>query len=90
MNSKRICRRCLIRDLSDSDEKAAVEALLASMPSDGRTDETIYNARLEACRQCSHLSRGTCMKCGCYVEIRAAGKKGSCPDVPDRWQIQET
>ena len=27
---------------------------------------------------------GVCMKCGCYVEFRAAFKKNNCPNVKDR------
>lgn len=89
MDNVRICRRCLIRDFSEADELRSIERLIESVPAEERTSEKIYNARLEACRQCDHLVRGTCMKCGCYVEVRAAGRNGGCPDTPDRWQIQE-
>ena len=33
---------------------------------------------------CEHLISGVCMKCGCYVEFRAAFKRNSCPYVRNR------
>ncbi len=41
-------------------------------------DET-YNERLKICRECDKLNAGTCLSCGCYVEIRAAAKNAACP-----------
>ena len=38
-----------------------------------------YKARLNVCRGCDQLSNGTCMGCGCLVELRAAYKKEKCP-----------
>lgn len=41
----------------------------------GVTDER----RLEGCKSCDELQNGTCMQCGCYVEIRAARLDMHCP-----------
>ena len=32
------------------------------------------------CKECDKLNAGTCLSCGCYVEIRAAMKQSKCPN----------
>ena len=49
-----------------------------------KADEKLYASRLHECKNCEHLISGVCMKCGCYVEFRAAFKKQNCPDVKNR------
>ncbi|CBK74094.1 hypothetical protein CIY_12720 [Butyrivibrio fibrisolvens 16/4] len=51
----------------------------ALKPEDMAGDEE-YEARLLVCRQCEKLNAGTCMSCGCYVELRAAAKISRCPN----------
>ena len=60
---RRYCRKCLLKDL-DAEMKA---------PDD------IYAQRLQICGDCEKLNQGTCAACGCYVELRAAARKASCP-----------
>ena len=36
-------------------------------------------ARLACCKACDALNAGTCMQCGCYVEMRAARLDMHCP-----------
>lgn len=50
-----------------------------NLPPDRRVAESSYEARLSLCRACPHLNIGTCMQCGCYVEVRAAQKGLRCP-----------
>ncbi len=45
-----------------------------------RSDEALCKARLDICRECPKLNAGTCAACGCFVEIRAALKRSTCPD----------
>ena len=45
-----------------------------------RSGEELYNKRLDVCRDCEKLNAGTCLSCGCYVEIRAALKRSKCPN----------
>lgn len=52
------------------DIKSRIEKLSES----DRTDERTYNSHIEICKTCEHLISGVCMKCGCYVEFRAAFK----------------
>ena len=78
--------RCLIGEMPD--EAALAEILrdrVGTIPEEDRTPEEEYAFRLAQCRACEHLQRGTCARCGCYVEVRAARKAQRCPDVPARW-----
>lgn len=44
-----------------------------------RVTEENYERRLAVCRECDRLNAGTCMACGCYVELRAVAKVSRCP-----------
>ena len=37
-----------------------------------------YERRLAICKECEKLNEGTCLACGCYVELRAAAKAAHC------------
>lgn len=81
------CRKCLLQDLPDEKELSEIlRERIAQLPEEDRTDPETYKARLGECRVCSSLNRGTCGECGCYVELRAARKKMTCPHVPPRWK----
>ena len=74
------CRRCLLQDMADeNDYYASVVRYRATMPRRVRTPDAEYTARLEHCRACPSLNAGTCMQCGCYVEMRAARTDMHCP-----------
>lgn len=74
------CRRCLLQDMADeNDYYASVVRYRAAMPRRVRTPDAEYAARLEHCRTCPSLNAGTCMQCGCYVEMRAARTDMHCP-----------
>ena len=73
------CTRCLLKDYSkEVYEKLIVEGLKALPPED-LTTENVTSGRLEVCKTCEKINQGTCLACGCYVEIRAALKAGKCP-----------
>lgn len=61
-----------------------ISARIGMIPDGERTDEAEYNRRLSQCRSCDELISGTCMKCGCYVEFRAAYVRLHCPNTGDR------
>ncbi len=44
-----------------------------------RAPEEEYERRLTLCKDCEKLLQGTCLACGCYVELRAAARGGHCP-----------
>jgi len=78
-NSKVICRKCL---LSEFDEQKYIDELKSHidwLPKSTRANDILYNERLNVCRECDYLSAGTCLACGCYVEMRAAIRRNKCP-----------
>lgn len=78
------CKRCLLREAAQEDTFRDIQGQIEKLSAEEKTDEARYRQRLEACRACEHLISGVCMKCGCYVEFRAAFKKMKCPNVKDR------
>ncbi len=69
-----------------ADEKYRdLEAYISAIPEDKRASGDVYRARLEVCRSCDNLAYGTCLKSGCYAEMRAIKKDARCPDDFDRW-----
>ncbi len=73
------CRRCLLREALPADYQKYVAALLGRIPSRQRADQMLYERRLAICRACAQLNVGTCMGCGCLVELRAAYRHEQCP-----------
>ena len=78
------CKRCLLREAAQEDAFRDIQSQIEKVAADEKTDDTLYRQRLDACQTCDHLIAGVCMKCGCYVEFRAAFKKMKCPNVRDR------
>ena len=62
-----ICKRCLLRELSEADRLNIT------------TYQDAIQKRLAICKDCELLNAGTCNGCGCYVELRALSKTGKCP-----------
>ena len=82
---KRPCR-CLVGEMPDGAELAKIiRERIETIPEEERAAEEEYEFRLSQCRACGFLQRGTCARCGCYVEIRAARKRQRCPEVPPNW-----
>ena len=75
---KRICKKCLLRDLAAEEQKDLTKYLSVIKKQDKVKDE-VYEKRLNICRECERLIDATCDACGCYVEFRAAVKTGRCP-----------
>lgn len=75
----RVCYRCLIRDIAEKDYKEKIGRYIEAISPEDRTPKELYEKRLTICQNCDMLMRGTCNACGCYVELRAAGKKAECP-----------
>ena len=73
------CKRCLLRDAFPQDYEKYVAGLLRAMPASVKAEEGLYARRLAMCAACDQLQNGTCMGCGCLVELRAAYKKEKCP-----------
>ena len=82
--AERVPCRCLL-DEAHPDLARTVRDYVESLPPDLRTPEDAYRRRLAVCVGCPRLRDGTCARCGCYAEARAAKRGQRCPDTPPRW-----
>ena len=80
MNTPKPCRKCLLSEMDDETAKSLIERGINGISENDRSDEKVYQERLSICRYCDNLLSGTCLSCGCYVEIRAAIRKGRCAE----------
>ena len=83
MEEKRIFKKCLLRDMSGV--PLELEEYIESISLDDRTPDAEYEKRLSICKSCPQLLEGTCLACGCYVEVRAAFRVKKCPLFPPQW-----
>lgn len=81
---KQECKRCLLLESAEGDILGSIKEKVDILPPQEKCESEVYNERLEKCKNCDNLISGVCMKCGCYVEFRAAFKKQKCPNVSDR------
>lgn len=75
----RKCRKCLLREAFPEDYERYVAVIIERMKPEERAETQEFQRRMECCRQCEKLQNGTCMACGCMVEIRGMQRKGKCP-----------
>ncbi|MBR3019309.1 MAG: hypothetical protein IKH57_19890 [Clostridia bacterium] len=73
------CRRCLLREAFPADYEKYVAGLLRRIPENVKAPGPLYRQRLSLCSACDQLQNGTCMGCGCLVELRAAYAREKCP-----------
>ncbi|MGN0427499.1 MAG: DUF6171 family protein [Agathobacter sp.] len=78
VNTRKICKKCLLREMAEADAKM-IEKYKAAIKLSDRVEEAEYEKRLSVCKECDRLNAGTCGACGCYVELRAAAIVGHCP-----------
>lgn len=83
---KIICRKCLLAEMDLQEVYQSVKEYVEALPSDKKADDTEYARRLEICKGCESLADGMCVKCGCYVEARAAKNNAVCPDEKNKWK----
>ncbi len=81
---KNDCKRCLLFESAEGDMLALIKEKIEKLSPEERVSNDVYEKRLQACRACDELISGMCLKCGCYVEFRAAFKNKNCPDVKNR------
>ena len=65
--------------MSPEEYEAYIVKGLEALPKEDLIEKEICEERLKICSSCERLNSGTCLACGCYVELRAALKKGKCP-----------
>jgi len=80
MEGLRICKGCLLSETDKKHEWYLEKYRKAIHPKD-KINDISYQERLNKCKTCNQLlDSGTCQSCGCYVELRALLKTGTCPN----------
>ena len=79
-----ICKKCLLMDVDERAYAEKIERILKVTEQSRKADKALYEERLAVCRGCEKLAAtgtetGTCLACGCFVELRAAIKENRCP-----------
>lgn len=80
-----LCKRCLLRELTDGAYFQSIYEYIESLAPDLRAPDTLYGERLARCKACGHLINGMCDLCGCFVEVRAAKKAAHCAQSSAVW-----
>ena len=75
----KICTRCLLQDFDRAKYEALIVKSIEDLPKEDIASDDVRQGRLALCRECTRLNQGTCLACGCFVEIRAALVRGKCP-----------
>ncbi|MCQ2538752.1 MAG: DUF6171 family protein [Lachnospiraceae bacterium] len=81
----RFCKKCLVRDLDEGELVATIKDYVERLDESIKTPKEQYEERLKACVSCEKLLSGTCVVCGCYVEMRAAVRRNTCPAPKPKW-----
>lgn len=88
MENFRVCRRCLTRDMTEQTQYFEnLHTYIENLEESVKTSRPCYEKRLAVCKDCDLLADGICRACGCFVELRAAVKKNSCPY--SKWLSEE-
>ena len=78
----RNCQQAIDEDLL----KEQIAVYIKNIPEQLKTDSDTYSRRTVACEGCEMQSVGICRLCGCFISIRAAKKRLSCPyPGRDKW-----
>ncbi|MDY4109318.1 MAG: DUF6171 family protein [Eubacterium sp.] len=78
------CKRCLLSEAGENKSYTTVREYLDNLDDSLKADDKTYKSRLDECKKCDFLISGMCLKCGCYVEIRAALKDKHCADYNNK------
>lgn len=85
MTNRKPCLRCLLQEADEAQLYEIIQQRIAALPPSQKAAPGEYARRLSLCGGCDELISGTCRKCGCYVELRAAKRSASCPHEKPRW-----
>ena len=75
----KFCLRCLLKEANKGDMLQTIKEHIKKIADKDKSDYEEYQRRLKICTRCKWLSEGTCLKCGCYPEFKAAFLKQKCP-----------
>ncbi len=81
-----LCRKCLEIPVNEQELAEALDRYLEALAPDVRVPPEVYEARLAVCADCPYRAAYTCLKCGCYVQARAAKRAADCPAQERRWE----
>lgn len=76
---ERVCRHCLMWKDMPENMLDYLETYINAIPEDDKAANYILEKRILVCKGCNYFQDGLCRACGCYVSLRAAVKKQSCP-----------
>ncbi|MDE6863660.1 MAG: hypothetical protein K2J41_04655 [Eubacterium sp.] len=79
-----VCKKCLLLEAGEEKSFIGVKDYIGTIDSSLKVNDDLYDKRLSFCKECDNLISGMCLKCGCYVEIRAIFRNKSCPDFDDK------
>ncbi len=74
------CKKCLLLEAGENKSFETVKDYISNLNAELKVSKDTYISRLNRCKNCDFLISGMCLKCGCYVEIRAVLKDKKCPD----------
>ncbi len=87
-DDENFCRKCLLIESGKENIMEDIRQRIEKILPKEKTPESAYENRLTICKNCDFLVGGTCLKCGCYPEFRAAFIKNKCP--VNLWQNERT
>ena len=73
-----LCRKCLEIPVSEQELAEILDRYLETLDDAVRVPPEVYEARLAVCADCASRVGYTCLKCGCYVQARAAKRSTAC------------
>ncbi len=79
-----VCKKCLLLEAGEEKSFIGVKDYIDTIDNSLKVNDDLYVKRLSFCKECDNLISGMCLKCGCYVEIRAVFRNKSCPDLDDK------
>ncbi len=79
-----VCKKCLLLEAGEEKSFIGVKDYIDTIDNSLKVNDDLYVKRLSFCKKCDNLISGMCLKCGCYVEIRAVFRNKSCPDFDDK------
>lgn len=82
---KAFCKKCLLSEIDADKYYATMFEYIDNLPIDIKTEDGEYKRRLGLCKLCDNLVNGMCIKCGCFVEVRAAKRLNYCPSEDKFW-----
>ncbi len=79
------CKRCFLEEIDYDGVYRSIREMIDALPAEKRVGEALYRSRLDLCGRCPDLNEGVCLKCGCFVELRAAKAEMGCPHEKHYW-----